>query len=47
MPGKQIRFPLNKLEIWSHQIEVLEAHGLIPTGIYVSKDLDSHKTDRW
>lgn len=29
MPGKQIRFPLIKLKICSHQTKVLEAHGLI------------------
>lgn len=34
MPGKQIRFPLNKLKIRSHQTKVLEARGLIKL-IYV------------
>lgn len=49
MPGKQIRFPLNKLKIRSHQTKVLETRGLIKL-IYVctfqKKNLDSHKRER-
>lgn len=46
MPGKQIKFPLNKPEIYSQQTKALEAHGLIQfLHVYISKNINSHERD--